>query len=197
MEVLLLKILYSYPVVVFFKILFIYSWETQRERQRHRQREKQAPHRDPDVGLDPRTPGEAKLVRGHPSGCWVTGEAGRSLERRGILISLGSLIYRQAWNVPSPMWWSQVWERFGFTSCFFSSSFTSPSGSPALQKKQEDNDIYTAFPFPFPSEESKVLLPRRAPVAGTSLQMVSTVTLWMLLPKRLWCGSSKGHLSLS
>ncbi len=31
--------------------------DTQRERQRHRQREKQAPCREPDVGLDPRTPG--------------------------------------------------------------------------------------------------------------------------------------------
>ena len=31
--------------------------ETERERQRHRQREKQAPCREPDVGLDPRTPG--------------------------------------------------------------------------------------------------------------------------------------------
>ena len=38
---------------IFFKILFIYSWETERERQR----KKQAPHREPDVGLDPRTPG--------------------------------------------------------------------------------------------------------------------------------------------
>ena len=28
-----------------------------RERQRHRQREKQAPHREPDVGLDPGSPG--------------------------------------------------------------------------------------------------------------------------------------------
>ena len=28
-----------------------------RERQRHRQREKQAPRREPNVGLDPRTPG--------------------------------------------------------------------------------------------------------------------------------------------
>ena len=28
-----------------------------RERQRHRQREKQAPCREPDAGLDPRTPG--------------------------------------------------------------------------------------------------------------------------------------------
>ena len=27
------------------------------ERQRHRQREKQAPHREPNVGLDPRSPG--------------------------------------------------------------------------------------------------------------------------------------------
>ena len=43
----------------FLKILFIYSWETQRERgrQRHRQREKQAPHREPDAGLDPGTVG--------------------------------------------------------------------------------------------------------------------------------------------
>ena len=31
--------------------------ETQRDWQTHRQREKQAPHREPDVGLDPRPPG--------------------------------------------------------------------------------------------------------------------------------------------
>ena len=31
--------------------------DTQRERQRHRQREKQAPCREPNVGLDPGTPG--------------------------------------------------------------------------------------------------------------------------------------------
>ena len=31
--------------------------DTQRERQRHRQREKQAPCREPDVGLDPGSPG--------------------------------------------------------------------------------------------------------------------------------------------
>ena len=42
---------------VFFKILFIYSRETQRKSQRHRQREKQAPCREPDVGLDPGSPG--------------------------------------------------------------------------------------------------------------------------------------------
>ena len=31
--------------------------ETERERQRHRQREKQAPCKEPDVGLDPGSPG--------------------------------------------------------------------------------------------------------------------------------------------
>ena len=31
--------------------------DIERERQRHRQREKQAPRREPDVGLDPVTPG--------------------------------------------------------------------------------------------------------------------------------------------
>ena len=46
--------------------------DTERERQRHRQREKQAPCREPDVGLDPGTPGsrpgpkvDAKPL-GHP-----------------------------------------------------------------------------------------------------------------------------------
>ena len=43
----------------FFKdfYLFIHERHTQRERQRHRQRKKQAPCREPDVGLDPGTPG--------------------------------------------------------------------------------------------------------------------------------------------
>ena len=34
-------------------IVFIYSWDTHRERQKH----KQAPCREPDAGLDPGTPG--------------------------------------------------------------------------------------------------------------------------------------------
>ena len=42
----------------FFKILFIYSWDTQRERQRHKKREKkQAPCREPNMGPDPGIPG--------------------------------------------------------------------------------------------------------------------------------------------
>ena len=31
--------------------------ERERERQRHKQKEKQAPYREPNSGLDPRTPG--------------------------------------------------------------------------------------------------------------------------------------------
>ena len=42
--------------VYFFKI-YLCIHET--ERQRHRQREKQAPCREPDVGLDPQTPGSS------------------------------------------------------------------------------------------------------------------------------------------
>ena len=44
------------PMGFFFKVLFTYSWKTQRERQRPRQREKQAPYGERDVGIDPRTP---------------------------------------------------------------------------------------------------------------------------------------------
>ena len=41
----------------FFKILFIHERHRERERQRHRQREKQAHLREPDMQLDPSTPG--------------------------------------------------------------------------------------------------------------------------------------------
>ena len=36
---------------------YLFIHETLRKRQRHRQKEKQAPRRDPNAGLDPRTPG--------------------------------------------------------------------------------------------------------------------------------------------
>ena len=48
-------------VCVFKDFIYLFMRDTERERererQRHRQREKQAPCRDPDVGLDPWTPG--------------------------------------------------------------------------------------------------------------------------------------------
>ena len=58
----------------FFKILFIYSWETHRERQRHRQREKQAPCREPDMGLYPRSPGSYPGLKVAPNR-WAIGAA--------------------------------------------------------------------------------------------------------------------------
>ena len=47
------------PYFSFFKTDFTYLFrrDTERERQRHRQREKQASCREPDMGLDPRSPG--------------------------------------------------------------------------------------------------------------------------------------------
>ena len=41
----------------FFKRFYLLIHERHRERQRPRQKEKQAPCGEPDVGLDPRTPG--------------------------------------------------------------------------------------------------------------------------------------------
>ena len=53
------QVLYSFFLI--FIYLFIYDRhrerERERERQRHREREKQAPCREPDVGLNPGTPG--------------------------------------------------------------------------------------------------------------------------------------------
>ena len=41
----------------FFLRFYLFMRDTERERQGHRQREKQAPCREPDVGLDPGSPG--------------------------------------------------------------------------------------------------------------------------------------------
>ena len=50
---------FLYHLIYLFKIfyLFIHERDTHTQRQRHGQREKQAPLREPDVGLDPGTPG--------------------------------------------------------------------------------------------------------------------------------------------
>ena len=50
---------YGFIFISFFKrfYIFIHDRASERERQRHRQREKQAPRREPNVGLDPGSPG--------------------------------------------------------------------------------------------------------------------------------------------
>ena len=47
----------EYEHEIFLKKIFIYPFMKHRERQRHRQREKKASCREPDVGLDPGSPG--------------------------------------------------------------------------------------------------------------------------------------------
>ena len=53
------KILFFIRNEIFLKKYFIYLFmkDRERERERERQREKQAPCREPDLGLDPRSPG--------------------------------------------------------------------------------------------------------------------------------------------
>jgi hypothetical protein len=52
----------------FFNVIYLFI-ETEREKQRHRQREKQAPCREPDVGLDPVTPGSRPRLQAVPNRC--------------------------------------------------------------------------------------------------------------------------------
>ena len=67
----------------FFKILFIHE----RERQRHRQREKQAPCSEPDVGLDPGSPGSHPGLQAALNRC-ATGAALKSFKNKmGLLFS--------------------------------------------------------------------------------------------------------------
>ena len=52
------RMMESYFALFFLRFyLFIHVRHRKRERRRHRQRQKQASCREPDVGLDPRTPG--------------------------------------------------------------------------------------------------------------------------------------------
>ncbi|XP_038418023.1 uncharacterized protein LOC102154731 isoform X13 [Canis lupus familiaris] len=57
-----------------FIYLFIHERHTEREAQRHRQREKQAPCREPDVGLDPGSPGSHPRLQAALNRC-ATGAA--------------------------------------------------------------------------------------------------------------------------
>ena len=53
----LIRVYYPQYTEFFFFLDVIYLFMRETERQRHRQREKQAPYREPDVELDPKTPG--------------------------------------------------------------------------------------------------------------------------------------------
>ena len=55
-------------IIVSKDFIYLFMRDPERERQRHRQREKQAPCREPDAGLHPRTRGHG-LGRGHMLYC--------------------------------------------------------------------------------------------------------------------------------
>ena len=54
--------------------IYLFMRDTDTERGRHRQREKQAPHREPNVGLNPGSPGSHPGLKVAPN-CWATGAA--------------------------------------------------------------------------------------------------------------------------
>ncbi|XP_072667024.1 histone acetyltransferase type B catalytic subunit isoform X1 [Canis lupus baileyi] len=93
------------------EILFIHETETERERQRPRQREKQAPCREPDAGLNPRSPGsgpgpkaddvEGKIRQIIPPGfCTNTNDFLSLLEKEVDFKPFGTLLH--TYSVLSP-----------------------------------------------------------------------------------------------
>ena len=67
---------------------FICLFTRHRERQRHRQKEKQAHHREPDVGLNPGTPGSGHEPKADAQLLSHPGVPGRHFLRRGKYPSL-------------------------------------------------------------------------------------------------------------
>ena len=69
--------------ILFFKRFYLFIRDRERERQRRRQREKQAPCREPNMGLNPRSPGSRPGLKAMLN-CWAT----RAAQRQRILSRL-------------------------------------------------------------------------------------------------------------
>ena len=81
----------------FFNILFIYSGEGRG--QRHRQREKQAPRREPNVGLDPGSPGSHPRLQAALNRCTTGAAQHFSFTKRDIITHqqlMGGYVTKQA-----------------------------------------------------------------------------------------------------
>lgn len=73
------------------RLFFFLNNETQKERQRHRQREKQAPCGEPNVGLDPGTPGIMPWVKGRRSTAEPPRRTGKGFECQAKELGLYSV----------------------------------------------------------------------------------------------------------
>ena len=94
-------VLFVFGLFLFFKILFIYSLETHRERGRDTGREKQAPCGKPNTGLDPKSPGSRPELKAdaqplsHPGAPYPKSlNCGAVIEEEIIGLSLSELKYK-------------------------------------------------------------------------------------------------------
>ena len=88
--------------------------QRERERERHRQREKQAPCREPDVGLDPRTPGSCPGLKA----------ATKPLSHSGIPSAYfhAFIAYICVWNkqhIHCPVYFKDLHNRFHIQIVFY------------------------------------------------------------------------------
>ena len=103
--------------MVSFFLRFIYSFIQRewRERQRHRRREKQAPCREPNVGLDPGSPGPHPRLQATLNRC-ATGAAQLSWFLMKNLLS--SRLFLAAFKIFSLTLVSEVWLKYVFGFMF-------------------------------------------------------------------------------
>ena len=71
--------------------------DTQRHRQRHRERQKQAPCKEPDVGLDPRSPGSHPGLQAAPN-CCATGAAANTYFEAGEVLWSNKVFSKEGTN---------------------------------------------------------------------------------------------------
>lgn len=100
-----------------FTCLFMRERET--ERQRHKQREKQVPCREPDVGLDPGSPGSHPGLKAALN-CWATQDA---LQKVFFFFNWKRVqqssyyIIRNIWPITEAQWISQAWNPLQKRQC--------------------------------------------------------------------------------
>ena len=93
----------------FLKILFIHERHTQRERQRHRQREKQAPFREPDLGLDPWSPGSGPGLKAALNRCATWAAPEQILKQ---FLETGWYILGEAFDMVISDFGQKFWRRY-------------------------------------------------------------------------------------